>query len=235
METQAYERTERRIINGLEFVLRPARSKIRYDCYEIYDNNGKEVGYIKFRRGYFRCYYTLYVPWKVLYAVHPNKDKILDGTFETNEKRYYYLNKAAKIINHKIQSDRLNPLKRIIKNKKYSLEDERIIRKLKFVMCEGLITNNEEYDVYTTGGNQVGVICRFRSGSISCYYPNFFSEGCKIIYYETPNPKMESYFYNDEERYYYLNKIAKSINNALLIEKVKSVFNNMRSLCQTRH
>jgi hypothetical protein len=185
------------------------------------------VGYIKFRRGLFRCYYTLCVPWKVLYTDYPNNDKRLDGTFETNEKRYYYLNKSAEIINRKIQSDRLSPFKR--KNNKYHLEDEIIIGKLKFVRYEGLITNNEEYDIFSTEGGQVGTVFRFKNGSIACYYPRFWEEGCRMIYYGTPNPKMESYFYNDEERYYYLNKIAKCINNALLIEKTKSIFNNLRS------
>jgi hypothetical protein len=226
-------------IKGFRLVLHnPTHSNwVQHDCYEVFDKNNKEVAYIKLRHGQLRCFYRDITRWKVIYNnCHVNL-KWIDGVFDDDMDRYHYLNKLVNRIKHRITWDKLtNIFKKNLKIKQYAYGDEKIIRGLKFVICKD---EHESYDVFTKNNKEIAHIFRARAGYILCFYgigSGFPLDGEGYIIADiNQNPKMEKRFYNDEERYYYLNKLAKCINwetvkcRFILIRKFTMFFNRIKA------
>lgn len=83
-------------IKGLDF---DCTCGARPEQYDVYDNKGNQVGYVRLRWGYLRCDYKD-VLGETIYCAEIGND--FTGEFENQEQRMEYLNIIASKILEKI-------------------------------------------------------------------------------------------------------------------------------------
>lgn len=86
------------IIKGLEFDCTGGMCPEQYD---VYDADGRQVGYVRLRFGYLRCDYPECLG-EVIYGAEIGGD--YTGSFESDEQRMEHLNKIADKILEKLNN-----------------------------------------------------------------------------------------------------------------------------------
>ena len=87
-------------IKGLDFECTCGACPEQYD---VYDNNGKQVGYVRLRYGYLRCDYPDVLEETIYYA---NIGNDFTGEFESQEQRMEHLNNIADKIIEKMREEK---------------------------------------------------------------------------------------------------------------------------------